>query len=78
MPNDFHDYDYDVRVTGGEEQAMIAEQLDFAIKHRALRGDHAEVARRVVRRMVKALLRRKRLTEEQRQQIRARWNGYVE
>jgi hypothetical protein len=71
-------YSFEARVYDSAEQTIVAEQLDFAIRHRALRGDEAEKARNVVRRMVLALLKRKRLSDEQRERIRARWKGYVE
>jgi hypothetical protein len=73
-----HLYNHRCTLQDREDQELVAEQLDFAIRHRAVEPHMAERATGIMRRLVRVMLGRKRLTPQQRQQILARWKHYHE
>lgn len=70
--------DYKVGVRSAAEQEMVVEMIDFGIRHRVFCDERSvALAKRIIQRFVRTMLTRKRLTDEERQQIAERWKEYA-
>lgn len=69
--------DYALRFRKKKQHEVLAELLDFALTHNAVRPEHREIAFEMIREAVGRLLMRKRCSDGEAHRIRERWGKYL-